>query len=66
MAKTSARPHVAIADLRAGQRLEDEIYLLIQKDLRTTSNGSLYIHAVLADQSGQIVARMWNASREIY
>jgi 3'-5' exoribonuclease len=66
MAKTAPSPHHAITDLQAGQRLEDEIYLLVQKDLRTTANGSLYIHAVLADQTGQIVARMWNASREIY
>jgi 3'-5' exoribonuclease len=64
--KTDARPHRPIAELQAGQRIEDEIYLIIQKDLRTTSNGSLYIHAVLADQSGQIVARMWNATRSIY
>ena len=59
-------PHRDIAQLEAGQRLEDEIYLIIQKDLRTTSNGGLYIHAVLADRTGQIVARMWNASRQIY
>jgi 3'-5' exoribonuclease len=66
MPTASTRSHRAITDLQAGQRLEDEIYLIIQKDLRTTSNGSLYIHAVLADQTGQLVARMWNASREIY
>lgn len=66
MAKTDASPHHAIAELQAGERLEDEIYLVVQKDLRTTSNGSLYIHAVLADRTGQIVARMWNASRQIY
>ena len=66
MSTTKPQAHRAIADLQAGQRLEDEIYLIIQKDLRTTSNGSLYIHAVLADQSGQLVARMWNASREIF
>ncbi len=66
MSDKSARPHRAIAELESGQRLEDEIYLIIQKDLRTTTNGGLYIHAVLADQSGQVVARMWNASRQIY
>ena len=66
MSDLSARPHRAITELESGQRLEDEIYLIIQKDLRTTSNGGLYIHAVLADQSGQVVARMWNASRQIY
>ena len=66
MANSDTGSHHAITDLNAGQRLDDEIYLIIQKDLRTTSNGSLYIHAVLADRTGQLVARMWNASREIY
>jgi 3'-5' exoribonuclease len=55
-----------IADLSIGERLDDEVYLLIQKELRTSHTGSLYIHAVVADQTGQMAARMWDASREIY
>lgn len=55
-----------VADLKAGQRLEDQIFRIAQKELRTTSNGSLYIHAVLADATGQILGRMWNASQEIF
>jgi 3'-5' exoribonuclease len=66
MTDTNAQPRCPIAELQSGQRLEDAVYLITQKDLRTTSNGSLYIHAVLADRSGQVVARMWNASRQIY
>ena len=66
MTDSTAQPRVPIADLQSGQRIEDAVYLITQKDLRTTSNGSLYIHAVLADRSGQVVARMWNASRQIY
>jgi len=60
------RQRRAIADLAAGDRLEDETFLILQKDLRTTNNGGLYIHAVLGDHSGQLLSRMWNASREIY
>jgi 3'-5' exoribonuclease len=55
-----------IADLRAGERLEDHVFRIAQKELRTATNGSLFIHAVLADSSGQLVARMWQASQEIY
>ena len=55
-----------IADLEPGQTLEDHVFLISQKDLRTTSNGGLYIHAVLADSSGQMVARMWNASQTLF
>lgn len=55
-----------IADLQAGQRVDDEIYRVSQKDLRTTTNGSLYIHAVLADGTGEMLGRMWSATQEVY
>ncbi len=55
-----------ISDLQAGEHVEDQIYRVAQKDLRTTTNGSLYIHVVIADGTGQMLARMWQASREIY
>jgi 3'-5' exoribonuclease len=58
--------HRFIADLRPGDRIEDEVYLVHGKDLRTTTQGSLYIHAVLADRTGQLVARLWQASEEIF
>lgn len=58
--------HRPIADLQAGERIDDGIYLIVQKDLRTTSNGGLYIHAVIADATGQMLARMWNASQPMY
>lgn len=54
-----------ITSLQAGQQIE-AIYRVSQKDLRTASNGDLYIHAVFADATGQMLARMWRASQEIY
>lgn len=66
MSPASTSDRRSIAELRAGERLDDAIFRIAQKDLRTTSNGSLYIHAVLADASGQVVARMWNASQEMF
>lgn len=51
---------------QSGDRLEDAVFLLAQKDLRATANGGMYIHAVVQDASGQMLGRMWNASREIF
>jgi len=59
-------PAKRIVDLRAGERLDDHVFRVAQKELRTATNGSLFIHAVLADSTGQLVARMWQASQEIY
>ena len=58
--------HRFIADLRAGERLADEVFLIRSKDLRTTTQGSLYIHAILQDRSGHLVARMWQATEGIF
>lgn len=55
-----------IREIQPGERIDDQIFLIAQKDLRTTNNGSLYIHAVLADATGQMLARMWNASQDLY
>lgn len=51
-----------IAELHAGDRIEDEVFLIRSKDLRATTQGGLYIHAVLIDRTGQLVARQWQAS----
>lgn len=64
MSNRGARQRVI--DLQAGDRVDDEIYLVAQKDLRTTNSGGLYIHAVLADSSGQMLARLWSATQELY
>lgn len=55
-----------IRELQAGQQIEDAVYRVQQKDLRTTSNGGLYIHAVLADSTGEMLARMWSASQGVF
>lgn len=55
-----------IADLKAGENVDSQVFLVSSKDLRTTTNGGLYIHAVLKDRSGQVPARMWQASEILY
>ena len=50
--------HRFITDLRAGDFLEDEVFLIRSKDLRTTSQGSLYHHAILVVMTGEVVARV--------
>jgi len=54
-----------IKDFKNGQGL-DEVFLVRDKDLRTTRSGDLYIQCTLVDKTGQIAARMWKASETIY
>jgi len=60
---TQMSTHRFIEDMEPGERVEDDVFMIAQKDLRTTSNGSLYIHLVLADRTGQCVARIWQATQ---
>lgn len=55
-----------IKDLAAGMTVEDEAFLIASKDLRTTTNGSLYIHCVLTDRTGQLLGRVWQATEQMY
>jgi len=54
-----------IDKLKAGETL-DQVFLVRDKDLRTTKKGDLYIQCTLCDRTGTIPAKMWQASESIY
>ncbi len=58
-------PRKYISELNGGTTI-DEIFLVQNKDLRTTKNGSLYIQTQLSDRTGMIDARMWDASTPFF
>jgi len=55
-----------IEQLQPGETLSDQVFLISKKDLRTTTNGGLYIHLVLVDRTGQLLGRVWNATQQQY
>jgi 3'-5' exoribonuclease len=65
-APTTPRPRRYVNQLQPGETVEDQVFLIDSKDLRTTNNGSLYIHAVLRDKGGQMLARVWQASQSMF
>ena len=44
----------------------DEIFLVVDKQLRTNRNGNLYLQLRLSDKSGAVAAMMWNANQRIF
>lgn len=58
-------PRRPVRELKAGERI-DQVFLVTKKDLRATTAGGLYIHAIVADKSGEMVSRMWNATEDLY
>lgn len=57
--------HKFINKIEPGETI-DEIYLVKDPILRSTSRGDLYIAMFLCDRTGQLNGRMWQASEIIY
>ncbi len=49
-----------------GGQMVNQVFLVRDKDLRTTKSGGLYIHCVLCDKTGQMPGRLWQATESIY
>lgn len=60
---TAVRRRVNISDLAEGAQV-DEVFLVREGSLRQTRSGGLYIAATLADASGRIPLRAWDAREE--
>ncbi len=55
-----------VSELTPGEFIDDQVFLIGSKDLRTTNSGSLYIHCVLCDKTGQMLGRVWQATEAMY
>jgi len=57
--------HKFVNEIKAGEVI-DEVYMVKDPILRSTSNGSLYIAMFICDRSGQLNGRMWQATEAAY
>jgi 3'-5' exoribonuclease len=57
--------HKFINEIEAGQTIDD-IYMVREPILRSTTRGDLYIAMFLSDRTGQLNGRMWQATEAIY
>lgn len=53
-----------IKDLEAGASFDDT-FLLYQSVLKTTKKGGFYLDIILADKTGKMPARFWDATQEL-
>jgi len=44
----------------------DDVYLVVDKQLRANRNGNLYLQLDLRDRTGAINARQWNAGEQVF
>src|SRR5580704_15953296 len=54
-----------IEQLADGEAIE-EVFLVIEKQLRANRNGNLYLQMELRDRSGSMSARLWNAGEHLF
>jgi len=55
-----------VTDLRDGTRLRGEVFVLLEKQLAQTKEGSLYLKAALGDRTGRVEARYWDVPAQLY
>ncbi|MHC4646575.1 MAG: 3'-5' exoribonuclease YhaM family protein [Planctomycetota bacterium] len=58
-------PHKFISEIEPGETVND-IYMVKEPILRSTTRGDLYIAMFLSDRTGQLNGRMWQASEIVY
>jgi 3'-5' exoribonuclease len=54
-----------VEQLRDGESLDD-VFLVMDKQLRANRNGNYYIQMELRDRTGSIPARLWNAGEAVF
>ena len=57
--------HKFISEIAPGQTIND-IYMVREPILRSTTRGDLYIAMYLSDRTGQLNGRMWQATETVY
>jgi len=55
-----------VTDLRDGTRLRGEVFVLLEKQLAQTREGSPYLKAALGDSTGRVEARYWDVPTQLY
>jgi 3'-5' exoribonuclease len=57
--------HKFISEIEPGETIND-IYMVREPILRSTTRGDLYIAMFLSDRTGQLNGRMWQATEAVY
>ncbi|MHC4706326.1 MAG: 3'-5' exoribonuclease YhaM family protein [Planctomycetota bacterium] len=57
--------HKFISEINPGESIDD-VYMVKEPILRSTTRGDLYIAMFLSDRSGQLNGRMWQATEAVY
>ncbi|PKL49671.1 MAG: CMP-binding protein [Planctomycetes bacterium HGW-Planctomycetes-1] len=58
-------PHIFIDQIQAGSTIND-VYMISQPILRSTTRGDLYIAMFVSDKSGRVNGRIWQATEQLY
>ncbi|MCP4337619.1 MAG: HD domain-containing protein [Desulfobulbaceae bacterium] len=59
------QPRRQVSELTSAEQIE-QIFMVSQPQLRTTSRGDFYIAAFLSDKTGRINGRMWQATEMVF
>ncbi len=58
-------PRRYVSEMQAGEAV-DEVYLVVDKELRTTRKGDPYLTVTLGDKTAKVPARMWQVNEQFF
>lgn len=55
-----------LKDMKSGDMIEDEVFVVSRKELRQSQNGSMFISLQVGDKSARISAKIWQANEGMF
>lgn len=55
-----------LADMKTGDTIEDDVFVISRKELRPSRNGSMFISLVVSDKTAKVSAKIWQATENMY
>lgn len=55
-----------LKDMKSGDTIDDEVFVVSRKELRQSQNGSMFISLQVSDKTARISAKIWQATEGMY
>lgn len=55
-----------LGDMKSGDMIEDEVFVISRKELRQSQSGSMFISLQVSDKTARVSAKIWQATEGMY
>ncbi len=55
-----------LGDMKSGDQIDDEVFVVSRKELRQSQNGSMFISLQVSDKTARVSAKIWQANEGMF